>query len=138
MQIVLRLAQKAEDDAAQKVKEQAQLLQQETNQYNELQSYSQQYLQSYTNLRTGVTAQEMINYSGFISRLADAIKEQELKVLKVQQGLDKLKSFWVVAHQKRQNLNDLIIRMKKDESLLLDKLLQKELDELANRPNSLC
>jgi flagellar FliJ protein len=138
MQIVLTLAQKAEDDAAQKVKEQADLLKQEMRQLDELKSYSGQYLQTYANLRDGVSAQEMINYSGFIGRLADAIKEQENKKERIQQGLDKLKRVWTEMHQKRKTLNDLIDRLKKDESAILEKLLQKEMDELANRPNSLC
>ena len=138
MHIVLTLAQKAEDDAAQKVKEQADLLKQEIRQLDELKSYSGQYLQAYANLRAGVTAQEMINYSGFISRLADAIKEQENKKERIQQGLDKLKLVWTEMHQKRKTLNDLIDRLKKEESTALEKLLQKEMDELANRPNSLC
>lgn len=138
MHIVLTLAQKAEDEAAQKVKEQAELLRQEIQQLDELKSYSGQYLQSYANLRDGVSAQEMINYSGFISRLADAIKEQENKKERIQQGLDKLKQVWAETHQKRKALNDLIDRLKKEESTALEKLLQKEMDELANRPNSLC
>jgi flagellar FliJ protein len=138
MHIVLTLAQKAEDDAAQKVKEQADLLKQEIRQLDELKSYSGQYLQAYANLRDGVSAQEMINYSGFIGRLADAIKEQENKKERIQQGLDKLKLVWAEMHQKRKTLNDLIDRLKKDESATLEKLLQKEMDELANRPNSLC
>lgn len=138
MHIVLTLAQKAEDDAAQKVKEQADILQQEIRQLEELKSYSGQYLQAYANLRDGVSAQEMINYSGFINRLAEAIKEQENKKERVRQGLDKLKLLWAEKHQKRKTLNDLIERLKKEESVALDKLLQKEMDELANRPNSLC
>jgi flagellar FliJ protein len=138
MHIVLILAQKAEDAAAQKVKEQADLLKQEIRQLDELKSYAGQYLQSYANLRDGVSAQEMINYSGFIGRLADAIKEQENKKERIQQGLDKLKLVWTEMHQKRKTLNDLIDRLKKDESATLEKLLQKEMDELANRPNSLC
>lgn len=138
MHIVLTLAQKAEDDAAQKVKEQADLLKQEIRQLDELKSYSGQYLQAYANLRDGVSAQEMINYSGFIGRLADAIKEQENKKERIQQGLDKLKRVWTEMHQKRKTLNDLIDRLKKAESATLEKLLQKEIDELANRPNSLC
>ncbi len=138
MQIVLTLAQKAEDEAAQKVKQQAELLKQEAQQLDELKSYSGQYLQAYANLRDGVSAQEMINYSGFIGRLADAIKEQENKKERIQQGLDKLKQIWAERHQKRKALNDLIDRLKKEESTVLEKLLQKEMDELANRPNSLC
>ena len=138
MQIVMTLAQKAEDEAASRVKEQADLVNLEQEQLQNLHAYSQQYFQSYRGLRTGVSAQEMINYSGFITRLADAIKEQEGKILRLQQGLDKLKAQWSIAHQKRKVLEDLIERIKKEESAILEKLLQKELDELANRPNSLC
>jgi flagellar protein FliJ len=138
MNIVLVLAQKAEDEAAKRVKEQADLVRLEQEQLDDLNAYSQQYLQSYSSLKSGVTAQDMINYSGFISRLADAIKEQQVKIQRLQQGLDKLKTQWSITHQKRKALEDLIERLKKEESAVLEKLLQKELDELANRPNSLC
>lgn len=138
MKIVLTLAEKAEDEAAKRLKEQADLVKLEQEQLEGLKAYSDQYLQSYSSLRSGVTAQDMINYSGFISRLAEAIKEQQLKIERLQQGLDKLKAQWSITHQKRKALEDLIERMKKEESVALEKLLQKELDELANRPNSLC
>jgi flagellar protein FliJ len=134
MKIVLTLAEKAEDEAAKRVKEQLDLIKLEQEQLQDLNAYSEQYLQSYSELRTGVNAQEMINYSGFIGRLADAIKEQEEKIQRLQQGLDKLKSQWSITHQKRKALE----RLKKEESAVLEKLLQKELDELANRPNGLC
>lgn len=138
LQLVLQLAQKAEDDAASRVREQAGLLQNEKIQLQELKDYSGQYLNSYANMRDGVSAHQMINYSGFIGRLADAIKDQENKIQRVQEGLDKLKSQWSIAHQKRKALEDLIERLKKEHSNELEKRLQKELDELANRPNGLC
>jgi flagellar protein FliJ len=138
MKIVLTLAEKAEDEAAKRVKEQLDLIKLEQEQLQDINAYSEQYLQSYSELRTGVSAQEMINYSGFIGRLADAIKEQEEKIQRLQHGLDKLKSQWSITHQKRKALEDLIERLKKEESAALEKLLQKELDELANRPNGLC
>lgn len=138
LKIVLTMAEKAEDQAAMRVKEQADLMRIEQAQLEDLKAYSEQYLQSYRALKVGVTAQDMINYSGFIGRLADAVKEQELKILRLQQGLDKLKVQWSMAHQKRKALEDLITRLKTEESTLLEKLLQKELDELANRPNGLC
>ncbi len=138
MKIVLTLAEKAEDQAAKQLKEHAELLQSEQQQLQNLNDYSQQYLDSYRSLKTGVSARNMMNYSGFISRLADAIKEQQAKIQRMQQGLDKLKHQWSITHQKRKALEDLIERLKKEESVLLEKRLQKELDELANRPNSLC
>lgn len=138
LQIVLHLAQKAEDQAASRVKEQAGLLRNEETQLQELKDYSAQYLNSYGNMRDGISAQQMINYSGFIGRLAEAVKDQENKILRLQQGLDKLKAQWTVAHQKRKTLEDLMERLDKEYSDQLEKRLQKELDELANRPNGLC
>jgi flagellar protein FliJ len=138
MKIVLTLAERAEEEAAKRVKEQADLLKSEVDQLQNLNAYSQQYVRSYGELRQGVTAREMMNYSGFINRLTDAIKEQESKIQRLQQGLDKLKAQWSITHQKRKALEDLIERFKKEESAVLERLLQKELDELANRPNGLC
>ncbi|MBK8185817.1 MAG: flagellar export protein FliJ [Cellvibrio sp.] len=125
MKIVLTMAEKAEDQAAMRVKEQAELMRIEQVQLQDLNTYSEQYLQSYRALKSGVTAQDMINYSGFIGRLADAVKEQELKIERLQQGLDKLKSLWSMAHQKRKALDELITRLKTEESTQLENFCKK-------------
>lgn len=140
MQVVLTLAQRHEDTAAKHLSECRDLLATEQRQLAELVEYRDQYLQAQGETRTGVYAQELINYSHFISRLGDACREQEAKVVRTQNSLVALQQQWSQKYQKRKSIEDLIARLKLEDNALLDKRLQKELDELSaqqlqRRPN---
>lgn len=131
MQVVLTLAQRHEDEAAKRLGECRDLLAEEERQLAELVEYRDQYLNAQGEPRAGVYAQELINYSHFIGRLAEACREQESKVARTQASLALLQQQWREKHQKRKSIEDLITRLQQEESLLLDKRLQKELDELS-------
>jgi len=131
MQVVLTLAQRHEDEAAQRLSDCRTLLDNEERQLAELVAYRDQYLQAQAETRTGVYAQELINYSHFIARLGDACREQEFKVARVQTNLAAFQQQWREKHQKRKSIEDLISRLQQEENLVLDKRLQKELDELS-------
>ena len=133
MQVVLTLALKHEDEAAKKLSQFREQLAQEERQLAELRDYAAQYLQTQSELREGVLAYELINYSSFISRLNEACTEQEGKVARYQQLLNTLQQQWRVKHQKRKSIEDLIVRLTREDSLLLDKRLQQELDELSSQ-----
>jgi flagellar FliJ protein len=75
----------------------------------------------------------LINYSGFVHRLGQLCKEQEVKLDRMQVIYKKLQEQWRISHQKRKSIEDLIERFKQEESLLLEKQLQKELDELSTQ-----
>lgn len=131
MQVVLTLALKQEDDAAQKLRQYRDQLAQEERQLADLRDYSTQYLNAQGNLREGVLAHELINYSSFIGRLNEACREQEVKVARMISLLDSLQQQWRIKHQKRKSIEELIVRLQQEDNLLLDKRLQKELDELS-------
>lgn len=131
MQVVLTLAQRHEDEAAKRLGDCRDLLAAEQRQLAELIEYRDQYLHAQGESRTGVYAQELINYSHFISRLGDACREQEAKVARTQTNLSALQQQWREKHQKRKSIEDLIHRLQQEDNLLLDKRLQKELDELS-------
>ena len=132
MQVVLTLAVRQEDDAAQKLTQFREQLAQEELQLQELRDYAAQYLQEQGGLREGVMAHELINYSSFIHRLHEACGEQESKVVRMQSLLANLQKQWQVKHQKRKSIEDLIKRLQHDDDVILEKRLQKELDELSS------
>lgn len=133
MQVVLTLAVRQEDEAAQKLGQFREQLAQEERQLVELRDYAAQYLNAQGALREGVLASELINYSGFIGRVNEACRDQETKVERFKHLLDNLQQQWRAKHQKRKSIEDLITRMKQEDDRLLDQRLQKEMDELSSQ-----
>lgn len=133
MQVVLTLAVRQEETAAKKVAEVRDQVAKEERQLADLRDYAAQYLQAQSQLRDGILAHELINYSTFIARLNEACAEQETKVKRYQVALESVQKQWRVLHQKRKSIEDLIARLQHEDNLLLDKRLQKELDELSSQ-----
>lgn len=133
MQVVLTLAVRQEETAAKKVSEVRDQVAKEERQLADLRDYAAQYLQAQSELRNGILAHELINYSTFIARLNEACVEQETKVKRYQAALESVQKQWRVLHQKRKSIEDLIARLQHEDNLLLDKRLQKELDELSSQ-----
>lgn len=132
MQVVLTLAIRQEDEAAEKLRQFRDQLAQEEQQLQDLRDYANQYLQAQGGLRQGVLAHELINYSSFIHRLNEACTEQEAKVQRMQTLLANLQKQWQIKHQKRKSIEDLIKRLQHEDDVILEKRLQKELDELSS------
>lgn len=133
MQVVLTLAVRQEDESAKKLSQFRDQLAQEQRQLEELRDYAAQYLQAQGALRQGVLAHELINYSSFINRLNEACREQEAKVARFLAIQENLLQHWRSKHQKRKSIQDLINRLEREDNLLLEKRLQKELDELTSQ-----
>ena len=133
MAVVLTLAQRQEDAAAQRIGQWREQMQQEQQQLSQLQEYCSQYQQEYTGKRSSIFAHQLINYSAFIGRLGDLVQEQQVKLLRMQANLERLQGQWQTCYQKRKSIQDLIERFEREESALLERRLQKELDELSAR-----
>lgn len=133
MQVVLSLALRQEDEAAKKLGQFRDQLTQEERQLAELREYGDQYLTAQGALREGVLAHELINYSSFINRVNEACSEQEAKVERYKVLFQSLQQQWRIKHQKRKSIEDLIARLQREDNLLLDKRLQKEMDELSSQ-----
>lgn len=133
IQVVLILAKQQEDAAAKRLSQYREQLAAEEQQWRQLKEYADQYMRDYAGHRQGVYAHQLINYSGFVHRLGELCTEQGMKVERMQLTFQKLQEQWRVSHQKSQSIADLIERLKLEESALLDKQLQKELDELTTQ-----
>ena len=133
MQVVQTLAVRQEDEAAKKLSQFRDQLAQEEQQLADLRDYAAQYLHAQGELREGILAHELINYSTFINRLNEACREQETKVERYRAILESLQQQWRIKHQKRKSIEDLIVRLQHEDNLLLDKRLQKEMDELSSQ-----
>ncbi len=136
LQVVLILAERKEQEIGQQLSQQRGLVAVEEQQLRELDDYAKQYLQTYSARKVDVRPHELIAYSSFIQRLGEACKEQQAKLERLIIILDKIQQRWHMAHQKCEAIKELIQRLERDENLLLDKRLQKELDELTNQQYS--
>ena len=136
MQVVLTLAERSEQQAGQQLSQCQAQVTAETEQLHQLDEYAAQYLAIYSERKTAVRPQELIAYSGFIQRLGDARKEQEARLNRIQAQMERLRQAWRVAHQKCESIKELIEKLKQEENALLDKRLQKEMDELVGQAYS--
>lgn len=128
---VLIMAERAEQEAAQNLKRYRDQMVMEEQQLHQLQDYRAQYLQQYQGLRSGLHASEMISYSAFIQRLAQVVGDQEHKLTQMQDQLARLQTQWQQRYHRRQSVEELIERLKREESAVLERRLQQELDELS-------
>ena len=133
IQVVLTLALQQEDAAAKRLGQYREQFTLEENQLRQLREYADQYMRDYAGHRQGVFAHQLISYSGFVRRLEDLYKEQDIKVKHMEVTYHKLQEQWRQSHQKRKSIEDLIERFRQEESLQLEKQLQKELDELTTQ-----
>jgi flagellar FliJ protein len=130
LQIVLTLAERYEQDAAIQVREWRIQLSNEQEQLRQLEEYTEQYLQVYRTRTQSLYAEELMTYSGFIQRLSSARSEQELKLARVTQQYDMSLQEWRKRYQRRESIAEMINRLQREDNALLEKRLQKELDEL--------
>jgi flagellar protein FliJ len=130
IQLVRNMAQAAEDEAAKALSQHHIKLMQEEQQLLDLQSYAVQYMQEQAGLHQGIYADALINYSSFIAHLNEACREQVAKLETLRQTQVRLDRDWQMKHQKRQSIEELIARLIKETNQLIERQLQKELDEL--------
>lgn len=129
--IVLQLLSRKEQQAAHEVEVFAQQLQGERQQLLQLQEYRREYVESTAKVRGAVDLTQLMRYRGFMQQLSQTQEAQEKKLLTMEQSLQQLRDIWVGFYRRRQTMADLIKRYQAEESQALDKLLQKELDDLA-------
>jgi len=131
LRVVLLLAQREEDAAAQQMGKARDLVVEEEQQLVQLHEYRHQYVMDYQRQRSGVQPQVFMSYSGFIQRLSQAVAGQEQKLAQLEAQLHQLQAVWQEKHHRRKTLSDLINRLQQEEDAALEQRLQRELDDLA-------
>jgi flagellar protein FliJ len=136
LQVVAYLAERNEQEAARQLNRQQLQVSVEEQQLRELDAYAAQYLHTYSARKVDVRPHELIAFSGFIQRLGEACKEQQAKLERLYKVRDTLQQIWQRAHHKHESIKELILRLAREENLLVDKRVQKELDELVSQQYS--
>ena len=132
MAVVLKLARRAEEAAATHLKRSREQLQQARQTLVQIESYQTEYLQELNAKTTQLSAQGMINDRQFLQQVNRVMQTQRQQILQLQQGESRCLQQWQLCYQRRQGVESLIERLRRDESAAADRRLQKELDELSS------
>lgn len=133
LQIVLTLAERHEQAAAKQLGERRAQVEFEQEQLTQLDEYAEQYLQTYRDRRQGLYAEELITYSGFIQRLGAAREDQQAKLERVTRHYEQGLQVWREKYHRRKSIAEMIARLAVEDNALLEKRLQKEMDELTGQ-----
>jgi flagellar FliJ protein len=132
MALVQRLAEQREEALVKVMGQTQQLLSQEQSQLQQLIAYRDDYTRQKSSSTMHFMGGEALrNYTAFMANLDQALDQQGAQIKRVEERLSQLKQQWFQAHARSKNLKNLVSRYKDDELLLLEKQLQRELDDRA-------
>lgn len=132
MVIVLQMAEREEDTAARQLQQSRNQVAQAEQQLQQIEEYQQGYTQALNQPKAGVSAYAMINDRRFLQQLHVVCQSQMAQIRQLRDQEARCLSQWQQSYQRRRNIEQLITRLKQDENALLEKQLQKELDELSS------
>lgn len=127
------MAVKAQQDVADLMAQQNQKVAVERDQLQQLQQYSEEYQQQVASNNKGLRAQELISSRAFLQRLTNLQVNQQQKIQQLSAVIDQLTAEWQKRYHRRKSIENLIERLKTEESAELDKQLQREIDELSSQ-----
>lgn len=128
LSLVLDIAERAENKAAEAFEMARRLLQEDQDKLADLQRYYADYEQSFSQ-PTLLRAQDIMQQRSFLQRLAEAVRQQEQIVERRGSIAESKQKDWRTAHLKRRALQELIERVRADEQKVLTRKEQKMLDE---------
>jgi len=129
LQPIANLAKQNERGAARDHGNVLRELQQQENQLNELINYRNQYIDSFNTAgASGISAIQFQDYTLFLHRLDDAIKQQQQMVTNGQATCDQSKSKWLDKRSKSKMVNKVVEKRQKIEIKDKEKREQRELE----------
>lgn len=132
MELVLRLARQAEDGAAQALQTARQQVLQAEQQCEKIEQYQQEYIRDLNQLQVRCSVHSMMNDRRFLAQLVDIGDSQQGQLAQYRQNEDNCLNNWQLCYQRRKSVEQLIAKLKLGEHQVLEKQLQKELDELSS------
>ncbi len=137
MAVVLKLLSHHEMLAAREFEQYRQRMDNEQRQLVQLREYRQEYMAAGATVRGAIDMQAMQRQRHFLAHLSSTVEAQQSKLVGMEATLKQLKDVWLNIYQRREKMAELIKQYEKAESQAMDKLLQKELDELASQTHLL-
>lgn len=129
---VTHLAESRERDAARRMGEQQQHLDQQYQKLDELREYRLEYAKSMQDAGVnGIGARQMLEYGNFLRRLDEAARFQQQKIEESKRLLEIRSREWRSLHTKTEALNKVVSRFHAEEQRVSDRREQNENDERA-------
>lgn len=129
LQPIANLAKQNERGAARDHGNVLRALQQQENQLNELISYRNEYINTFNNAgANGISVIQYQDYTLFLHRLDDAIKQQQQIVDNGRANCDQSKSKWLDKRNRSKMVNKVVEKRQLNESKQEDKREQRELE----------
>ena len=120
-----------QEAAARELGRRRQQLQEQEDQLQRLQEYCLNYHQQLADARArGGTAAQMANYSQFLVRLNDAIRQQEQNVAAATRAFDQQRKVWIQARARTKAVEKAADRCATEEALDEERREQRQNDEL--------
>jgi flagellar FliJ protein len=129
LNLVLDLAERRENKAAEAFEMARRLWLDDQEKMQDLQRYYSDYESAFTRPNARLRAQDIAQQRGFLTQLAEALRQQQQVVERRRSIADAKQSDWQKARLKRRALEELIERIKSDERRALTRKEEKMLDE---------
>lgn len=130
LKVVLDLAEKRKKDAERFLAEHMQRVEADKQQLLQLEQYLTEYQQAYRQASVqGLSVDKMLNYQAFMSKISAAIEQHKKSMIMNEKQLAHVKQYWAQMHGKYKAIDSLIVKALDSEAKVLDKALQKQLDE---------
>ncbi len=131
MAVVIDMAERAEQEAAQTLGHAREQTAQAQQQLQQVSEYQIEYERALNKPKQGVSVQALMNDRAFLAQLVQVVNTQhaQLESFKVNEG-NALHN-WQLCYQRRRNIEKLIEKLKSEEDAETEKKLQKEMDELS-------
>lgn len=130
LQPIAKIRKQQEDNAGRVHGESLRQVQQQQQQLDELIDYREQYASDFQAAsKSGLSAVQMQEYRLFISRLDDAIMQQQQHVLNGQNRCETSKQDWLQKRSKRKMINKVVESRQQAEAQRKQKREQKEQED---------
>ena len=137
MRPVQQLAQSREQEAVQKLGQSQQYLHAQQARLEELRAYRDQYARDFAaSGGDGLGATRVQDYRIFLSRLGEAVCQQEEVIAQCCTQHEQTRRQWLESRGQSRSVDKLVDRYHREENKQLDRKEQKEQDDRAQRPPS--
>lgn len=131
MAVVLDLARRAEESAAQGLTQARQQTAHAQQQLQQVSDYQIEYEQALNRPQKAVSVQALMNDRLFLAQLVQVVDSQRAQLDQLRVNENNTLHNWQLCYQRRRNIETLIDKLKGEEDSELEKKLQKEMDELS-------
>lgn len=127
--IVVDIAHKNEQNAAEKLKLSRENLTREEARLRDIEGYYQDYSTHFGAKKNNLRVEQLVANRDFLRQLSQTAEAQKIQIQRVTEQVDYAKNEWFACHLKKENLMAYLEKLKREEGALQDKLEQKMVDE---------